>query len=66
MIHLLIILTRQHIREMINAGIMRDGDLVPAVLRSDDIADELGVAAALGADGGGEGGAVFQVLYDPC
>ena len=61
MIDLLIVGTRQHVGEMVDAGVVRDGDLVPAVLLLDHVADELGVAAALGPDRGCEGGSVFQV-----
>ena len=61
-IDLLIVATRQHVREMRNARIVRDSDLVPALRLVDDIADDLCVAAAAGANGLGERLAVLEIL----
>ena len=61
MIDLLIVLTRQHIRKMHYAWIMRNCDLVPALLLVDDVADDLGVATATGTDGLGECFAILQI-----
>ena len=62
MIDLLIVVTRQHVREMGNARIMRNGDLVPPLRLVDDVADNLGIAAAAGANGLGERLAVLEIL----
>jgi hypothetical protein len=62
MIDLLVIITGQHIGKMHDTRIVRDGDLVPALLLVDDIADDLGVAAAAGTDGLGERFAVFKIF----
>lgn len=61
MIDLLIIVAGQHVGKVQDARVVRDGDLVPALVVIDDVADDLGVAAAPDADGLGEGFAVLKI-----
>jgi len=69
LVDLLIVLAADHVGEVQQAGVMGEGELVPdalvgladALAVAHDVAEQLGGAAALAADGLGEGLGVAQV-----